>query len=99
MCGLEGCQEVHHRLLHPPAFKKRSNVLVSEFKQTTKGTDGKSQHGVKSNSGAPLNTAIVSTTEGEIAVKTENTTHEATVKTDKITIMSNTFTRVGNVAL
>ena len=99
VCGLEGCQEVNHRLLHPPAFKKRSNVLVSEFKQTTKGTDGRSQHGVKSNSGAPLNKAVVSITEGETVVKTENTTHEAIVKTDKITMMSNTFTRVGNVAL
>jgi len=47
-----------------------------------------------------LNKAVVSTTtEGETSVKTQNKTQEVTVKTDKITMMSNTSTRVGNVAL
>ena len=45
-----------------PALKRHSNVSVSKFKQTTKGTDSKCQHGVRSSPGAPLNKAIVSTT-------------------------------------
>ena len=91
------CQEVHHRLLHLSALKRHSNVSVSEFKQTTKGTDSKCQHGVRSSPGAPLNKTVVSTTiEVETSVKTENT---VAVKTDKITMMSNTSTCVGNVAL
>jgi len=65
VCSLESCQEVHHKLLQPPALKRHSNVSV-----ITKGTDSRCQHGGWSDPGAPLNKAVVSTTiEGETSVK------------------------------
>ena len=67
---------------------------------STKATDSKCHLGVRSNPGAPLNKAVVSTTtEGETSVKTESTIREVVVKTDKITMMSITSTHVGYVAL
>jgi len=56
LCGLDGCQEVHHRLLHSPVFKKYSG---NENKQATSRKHSKSQSNVSSDTNVSMSKAVV----------------------------------------
>jgi len=86
LCGLDGCQEVHHKLLHSPVVKKHS---VKEDKQTTSETHRRHQSNVSSDTSVPLSRPIATATEGgdysgEPTVKTENKPSDTTVKEKRL---------------
>ena len=89
-CGLDGCQEFHHRLLHQHTIKKTSGASSREgVLLHNKDTDSKAQQqSVKSEQ----NTLVVSK-----AVVPDNR-GETTDKNGKVTLMSETPMK-GNIAL
>ena len=91
VCSLNGCQEVHHRLLHQQVESTSLGTLVSENKQS-KGQEDKFQQGqnVNQSSSEISHKAVVSSTKGEPKQKDNQ----------KITtMMSDTVENCGNIAL
>ena len=91
VCGLNGCQEVHHRLLHQQVESTSLGTLVSENKQS-KGQEDKFQQGqnVNQSSSEISHKAVVSSTEGEPKQKDNQ---------KNTTMMSDTVENCGNIAL
>lgn len=89
VCGLNGCQEVHHRLLHQ-VENKSSDDSVNEHKQ------GKSQ-GDKCHQEKNVN-QLPSTTRKNIVTPTEGES-EQKEKREDTTMMSETVESCGNIAL
>ena len=88
VCGLNGCQEVHHRLLHQQVESISSGVTESENKHS-KGQDHKFQQGQNDNQSSS-EISVVPSTEGEPKQKDNQ---------KNTTMMSDTFENCGNIAL
>ena len=83
---MNGCQEVHHRLLHQQVESISSGVTESENKRS-KGQDNKFQQGQNVNQGqtvnqSPSEISVVPSTEGEPKLKDNQ---------KNTTMMSDTF--------
>ena len=92
VCGLDGCQEVHHRLLHKHAVDKNTGVLISRYQQS-KGVNvdkngAQQQKSTNTNQGILSSKGDVSPIEGENADRNVDTT-----------MVAEASKRMGNVAL
>ena len=91
---MNGCQEVHHRLLHQQVESISSGVTESENKHS-KSQDNKFQQGQNVNqrqnvNQSPSEISVVPSTEGEPKQKDNQ---------KNTTMMSDTFENCGNIAL
>ena len=91
VCGLEGCQEIHHRLLHQ-VKNKNLDASTSEHASVGKGQSDQHQQEKRVNQlPSVINQQVaVSPTEGEPKQKE---------KQNNTTIMSKTVGNCGNIAL
>ena len=92
VCGLDGCQEVHHRLLHKHAVDKNTGVLNSGYQQP-KGekvdkNGAQQQKSTNTNQGILSSKGDISPIEGENADRNVDTT-----------MVAEASKRMGNVAL
>ena len=92
VCGLDGCQEVHHRLLHKHTVDKNTGVLISGYQQP-KGVNV-DKNGAQHQKSTNTNQGILSSKEDVSPIEGENT--DRNVDT---TMVAEASKRMGNVAL
>ena len=69
ICGLDGCQEVHHRLLHKQAVNKNSTVNKNS-------SDSRKKKNVDDNQSVNSSKTTGLSSEGETADKNEDATQQ-----------------------
>ena len=98
ICGLDGCQEVHHRLLHKQAVNKNSavNKTSSDPRKVPQ-----QQTGSNADKGVPQQKKNVDVNQSVNPSKTTGLSSEGETadKNEDATMMSKTSKTMGNVAL